>query len=543
MRRKAKDSRQFWAGDCETDPFKYQREPKPFIWGLYTGTSFYHFATAQEFVDFIKDQDVIIYFHNGGKFDLYFLLAFINLEEPVLIINGRLVVAKIGKAEIRDSWNILPIALDKFGTKLVIDYAKMEADARGQHMPEIIHYLRLDCVTLYNSVDKFEQDYGRHLTQAGAAMKQWTKISGLKPPRSNAGFFDRFSQYYYGGRVQCFQKGHVTGPLQVYDIRSAYPWAMLDEHPYDPEYVKIANPRNFTPASMVTLECVSNGALPWRDERGGFRFPDDNEARTYHVPGHEVLAGLETGTISRVKIIEAIDFTCKISFRDYILHFYEKRLKARLNNDLPQSIFCKLLMNSLYGKFCSNPDNYGNYMCVEFGDMTKYADDGYTFDGMIGPHALLRAPLEAHEKHYLNVATGASITSQVRAHLWRAICASDHPVYCDTDSLIARRADLPIGDNLGDWNHEGTADDAWIAGKKMYYLEGEFDGGATHKSASKGVNLRLSEIKRAATGERLTGAEALKLAATGEAVTFGAEPPTFSLKKAPYFQTRTIRAT
>src|ERR1700741_2307867 len=101
--RKRKDNRAFWAADCETDPFKNKRVPKPFVWGLYTGTSFYSFKTAEEFVDFIKDQDVIIYFHNGGKFDIHFLLKFINLGVEIQVINGRLVVAHIGKAEIRDS--------------------------------------------------------------------------------------------------------------------------------------------------------------------------------------------------------------------------------------------------------------------------------------------------------------------------------------------------------------------------------------------------------------------------------------------------------
>ena len=35
---------------------------------------------------------------------------------------------------------------------------------------------------------------------------------------------------------------------------------------------------------------------------------------------------------------------------------------------------------------------------------------------------------------FYNVATAASITGFVRAFMWRAICDSEEPLYCDTDS-------------------------------------------------------------------------------------------------------------
>lgn len=546
-RKKKKDERLFWAGDCETDPFKHGRLPKPFLWGLDTGSGYYEFETAAEFVDFIKDQEVIIFFHNGGKFDMHFLLEWINLAEEVSVINGRLVVAKIGKAELRDSWNILPVPLANFGTKLEIDYKKLERDKRGKHMQEIRAYLREDCRTLFLAIEKFERDFGRHLTMAGASLAQWKKISGLKAPKSNRAFFDEFSKFYYGGRVQCFQTGHVKGPLQVIDIRSAYPWAMLSEHPYEPEYVRIAKPKNILPTSMVTLDCISNGALPFRDERGSILFPDDSIRRRYYVPGHEVIAALETGSLRQVEYVEAIDFTNLQSFAEYINHFFALRLEAIEQGDIALTIFCKLFMNSLYGKFCANPENYGNYMCVKFGDMCNYTDEGYVFDGMIGPYALLRAPLDPWQENYLNVATGASITSQVRAHLWRAINDCKGAKYCDTDSVIVEQigpeTKALLGKALGCWNLEGEAHDAWIAGKKLYYLEGEFDKGAKTKSASKGVNLKASVIRNLATGRKVKGGEAIKLAALGDAVEFANDAPTFSVTKPPRFQTRKIKAT
>lgn len=532
MGRKRKDERQFWVLDAETDPFKNGRVPEPFIWGLYDGTSFYHFTTTDEMVAHIRDHDVIVYAHNGGKFDFHFLLERITLHERVTVINGRLVASHIGKCELRDSWNLLPISLADY-QKDSIDYAIFEKEERDKpaNRRAIIEYLKGDCIYLWELLDAFFNSYGRHLTQAGAAMAMWEEIDGAKAPQSTGDYYDRFSAYYYGGRVECFQSGRIMGPLSVFDITSAYPWAMLNAHPYGLEYVTSGPTAQIRPQSFVRLNCVSNGALPWRTDKGAMLFPCDppGESREYAVCGHEYLAGLETGSISDVEILSVIDFVTSKSFQPYIDRFFKRRLEAKERGDKAQDIFCKLLMNSLYGKFAANPDNYGNFQCVPFVELEDYADEGYRFDGMIGPHALLKAGLDNWQKRYYNVATAASITSQVRAHLWRAICASDGIVYCDTDSIICRdNSSLDIGGHLGGWKLEGVADEAHIAGKKLYSLRGEFDKGVKEKTASKGVRLSARDIERVASGETVLHKN---------------EAPTFRLRGAPVFLERNVKMT
>lgn len=539
-----KDNRPFWTADCETDPFQHGRIPKPFIWGLWTGAGFHEFATADEFVAFVRDCDVIIYFHNGGKFDIHFLLAHLDLDVPVKVINGRLVVAHIGKCELRDSWNLLPVALAEY-KKDDFDYTKLEENVRHKHMAEIRHYLRNDCVFLYELIAEFEKTYGRHLTQASASLATWKRMSGQEPPQSSHDYFTFFSQFYYGGRVQCFQRGRIDGPCEVYDIRSAYPWTMLSEHPYMPRYIKLRNPNDYKATSMVVLDCISHGCLPWRNEKGAIVFPDDNVTRTYHVPGHEIIAGIETGALSRIRVRECYDFASLISFKDYILHFYGLRKEARLAGQKAVDIFCKLLMNSLYGKFGANAENYGNFKCVEFSRFEDYICrcekphkpnddcDGFQFDGMIGPHALLRSDLEPHQERYLNVCTAASITSQVRAKLWRALAQCDAPIYCDTDSVICRGGSFDVGENLGQWQHEGSPHTVWIGGKKLYLCEGMDK-----------LNKRtgLYEPKMATKGSRLTPAQ-VKRIVEGETVEYKPEAPTFSVVREPGFVNRKIRAT
>lgn len=540
-KRNKKDSRQIWTIDAETDPFKKwktkdeQRIPVPFIWGLYTGASFHIFNTTGEMVDAIRDNDVIVYAHNGGKFDFHFFLNEINLREEVKIINGRLVSAKVGRCEIRDSYSLLPEPLKVFGGKLDIDMRKLEKRVRHKHMPEIIRYLREDCVSLWDTITKFEHRYGRHLTQAGAAMAFWEKISGQKAPKTDRRFFSKFSEYYYGGRVQCFERGVIDGPLQVHDINGAYACAMLSEHPYEPNYITIPFPISIEPADMVHVRCISLGVLPYRGERGVITYPTDDTVRDYKVPGHEILAGIETGSLREVKFISAIRFQGLQEYSIYINHFTAVRAAAKLAGDKAEDVFAKRLNNSLYGKFGANPDNYGNFMCVPWDEQNDYIEDGYAFNGIIGPHTVIRRDLDPWQQHFINVATAASITSQVRAKLWRGLHASHRPIYCDTDCIIAENSILPVSSALGDWEFEGVAKRAWIAGKKMYYLQGDFgknkDGSKkTDKQATKGVRLEPKEIKRVAMGKEVIARS---------------DAPTFTLtgKRGVYFQERRINMT
>ena len=158
--------------DCETDPFKAGRIPQPFIWGCYDGrdNDYREFATAGELVAYLRELDVIVYAHNGGRFDFHFLREHIDSDRQIMLIGGRIAKFYIGAAEFRDSMNILVNPLRAFA-KDEIDYAKLEARVRRHHMPEIRRYLRSDCVNLWDTIKKYFDTYGRSLTQAGADRK------------------------------------------------------------------------------------------------------------------------------------------------------------------------------------------------------------------------------------------------------------------------------------------------------------------------------------------------------------------------------------
>lgn len=539
--------------DAETDPFKRNRVPEPFIWGWYDGSEYLCFRTTEALVEHLSAFDGIVYAHNGGRFDWHFLLPYAEAYDEIMLINGRIAKMHIGTCELRDSYNIIPVPLSAY-KKDDIDYSIMEPEVRElpANMRKIKAYLKSDCVYLHELVTRFITDYGMNLTLAGACMKQWVKISDQPTPRTDAQFYDYISPYYYGGRVQCFESGIIEKLVSVSDINSAYAEAMLFKHPYSPNYSQ--RDGYAKDADFYRLRCVSHGALPFRGlglsdgkSAAGLAFPDDNVLREYTITKWEYDAAIETQTIERVEVLESISFVTHIDFAPYIKHFYELRDVCKANDDTAGSLINKLFLTNLYGKFAANPDNYHNYMIVPMDVIAALPETGWEFSGEFGPWGLAESPLDEERQRYYNVATGASITGFVRAKLWRAICSSKGVIYCDTDSITAETADVVYGNSLGQWKHEGDFDRCGIAGKKLYIMRGakgwyENEDGKT--VYSEGVKPRGCErlYKTASKGAKLTRSQ-LWTVARGGNVEHVAEAPTFSPKKKPVFTNRKIRFT
>lgn len=508
--------------DSETDPFKFGRMPEPFIWGFYDGNVYLTFDSTKELAEYLQTQDIIVYAHNGGKFDYHFLLPYLNKKEKVMVINSRLAKWKLGKCELRDSYNILPVPLSAIN-KDVFDYTKMEKNVRHKHMPEIKAYLKNDCVYLYDAIIKYVNEYGLHLTQAGASFRVWQNRFDGETPRTSRGFYNEFSRYYFGGRVSCFESGVFNGNFDFIDINSAYPFAMRHKHPWGKECDMSKRwPKDHEiHRSFVTLTCYSAGAFPIRRENGSLDFP--HEINTYHVTGHELMAALATDTIKNPKIEYSYIFQDEIDFTEYVDYFYQLKLDAEKSGDKASRLFAKLFMNSLYGKFAANPDRYKEYIIDNF---DSHCPEGYAHDAAIGNKQLYSRPLPEPIQRWYNIATAASITGWVRGYLWKAINQVENPLYCDTDSIICKSTgNLPMGDKLGAWATEAKLDQVAIAGKKLYACRLK-DG--SYKTASKGARLKPHEIIKVAKGQDIT---------------YKPDAPTFSLSLGNRFTTRLIRKT
>lgn len=584
----------FWTGDCETDPFHHcadsacpkchghGRVPKPFLWGAYQGSTdtYLEFTEAREFAEHFRRLKTKCFAHNGGKFDYHYLRDEINSDQPITLINGRLARFKIGECEFRDSLNIFPnTRLADFGCKNHIDYALLEPERRGDPnvRGEISAYLKHDCVGLWEQVARYRRDYGTSLTQATASMKFWEKYHYQDAaPRQTRLQFERCRPYYYGGRVQCFERGARQCDFSVADINSAYPFAMLSKHPISPLPVltrRLPEREEDLASSLITVEATARGCFPWRQNvvghgegclceqcrRGELYFPDDStrsngrsgRTRIYAITGWELIAAMELGAVSNIRIIEVLRFAQRVDFKDYIEHFYRMRLTAGERGDLAGKIFGKYFMNSLYGKFGADCSSYGEYVIATADSLERWEKKGFNRykDWSRDRWLMERKPREEDlddtesRWRYYNVATAASITGFVRAYLFRSMHEASGLIYCDTDSITARDVSrLNFGKELGNWKDEGRFDRYVIAGKKTYAFHeagapDEYDPESDRPSwklASKGVDFhKLAD-----------GPERIAALANGSEITYLPEVPTYSVTRAePRFINRSLRAT
>lgn len=521
--------RKYATADCETDPFKFGRVPKPFIWGFYDPINregFQYFYDTNEFIEFISEYDGIIYMHNGGKFDIHFLLGGLVEQDNIMIINGRIAKIKIGKCELRDSLLLLPVALSAY-KKDDIDYNKMEKEVRLEHMEEIVSYLKGDCVYLYEILQKQFEVYGQKLTLSSSAFDFWHKEKSnlKKKPRTSKYFFQNFKPFYYGGRVECFNKGIIKDDFEVFDINSAYPYAMQSEHPYGEEY-KILNklPEKGLEQCFIDFEGISNGALPFREKKG-LSFPVDNEIRNYKITGWELKQGLELNKIKIIKINRVYQFMASINFKSYVEHFYKEKSEYK-NKDEARYLLSKLYLNTLYGKFGQSSLDHREYSLIERQYIQGYMNENYEYEAEINNFALMSKPIPEGKMKFYNVAVAASITGFVRAYLFKHISQAIEPIYCDTDSLACRKFEGSEGVELGEWEKEGDFEKGAIGGKKLYAFK--YKGENKYKISSKGARLNYKEIFSIANGEEII---------------YKNIAPTFSTAKQPTFLERKIRLT
>lgn len=539
--------------DAETDPFKKGRVPIPFLWGFYDGEQYFEFTNLMDFVRHVYDQNIIVYAHNGGKFDYHLgLIDFIDPYSKISIINGRIAKFKIGECEFRDSYNIIPVPLATFN-KEEISYDIFEESERNkpENKKKISHYLMMDCKYLYELVYTFRERFGMNLTQAGASMKQWQKISRREPPRDFGGYiYNDFKKFYYGGRCEAFEYGVIEDDFKMVDIRSAYPFAMLHKHPIGLDYVSLGDCDIYSldeplrGGAFFEIDAIARGCFPFRDGASLF-FPNDSIKRRYFVTGWELLAAIETKTVDFYEVVDCFVFHELTDFSDYINHFYNERKRAKEIGDKAGDIFAKLFMNSLYGKYGSDPSAYRNYMVVEpdifdeRGLIEGEEGKHWSFGGEFGSYALAEQDLSEEEQRFYNVTTAASITGFVRAYLWRAINQCEGVVYCDTDSICARDIkQLPngIGNELGQWSIDGEFSQAAIAGRKLYCFKYK-TGTEPHDK-----NGKLKRYKIASKGVRLTP-NAIMRVAKGKTVIYEPIAPVFSVHKKPCFINRTVKMT
>jgi uncharacterized ubiquitin-like protein YukD len=256
---------------------------------------------------------------------------------------------------------------------------------------------------------------------------------------------------FVGGRCECYYTGKHEN-ISIYDINSAYPYAMI-----------FSFPAGF---SYVTSKFDEKRMGFWRVKfSGDHNYFFDMKTRMYVNQGEGILTSeeitfaLENGF--RVEILEGVVFSdVEYYFRDFIVKMYE--LRQNIQDQRIKKII-KLCINSLSMKFAQRETVYIVKKLDSLHDMTnciQIADDL----GLVSQYK---------RNIYSNIAISALITARTRLQLYQAM-QRVNTIYCDTDSIHTQDVDvakkISIGDDLGQWKVVGTGLTVSYKAKKVYYI-------------------------------------------------------------------------
>ena len=559
--------------DSETDPFGYDEngDPilvKPFSIGFRLSNEYYDFWGSSEDVEngrcevdcveqFFKFLEahyepgtLLIYAHNGGRFDFMFFLEWLNTGQSPFMIDGRIVKAYFGGQEFRDSYKIMPFPLEEY-RKTPIDYSKFTRDAREHNRGEILSYMRDDCNDLYTLIERFHERFGDRLTIASTSLPILNSYHGFELMSDISD--SQFRKFFFGGRVQCFKVGLVYGLGKVVDVNSMYPNVMAKyRHPIGskPRLSGVVGPDTM----LVCMNASNDGALCCKSEDHSLDF--NVKHGDFYCTIHEYEAGLSTGTLTPLTVKHCWDWDPEFctTFSDFVIATYGERAEAKESGDKVTAIFLKYLLNSSYGKFAQDPRDYEEFQ-ITLGEVPDNDLKSDTNPDGWYPHSINEAGIHVYARasktrwrSFKNVATAASITGAARAELLKGLSKASGVIYCDTDSIMCREfRGYQHPSELGAWAVEAEFELAAIAGKKLYAL---FSKDPPEKPVDKDDDGviddprlgRLYCIKKASKGAHLTAYQIYRIA-LGDTVEYTNPVPLFAIDGSYKITRRKIRRT
>jgi hypothetical protein len=457
------------------------------------------------FFDYIMDKNTTVYFHNlkfDGEFILHWLLTHgytaddskkAGTFQTLITDSGIFYMIQVyfkkfnkryNKCKILDSLKKLPFPVATIAKAFKLPESKLHIDYNtprpvGHELTdEEREYVIADCMIVAKAL-KHQMDAGLiKMTIGSDALNGFKDIVTKKrflymfPPLPLA-IDNDIRRAYKGGFTYLnptFKDKRLTG--LVFDVNSLYPSVMYyNDMPYgypiyyDGEYQYESN----YPLYIQRIRCefkLKKGYIPTIQLKNNRAFipteyltDSGGEIVDITLTNVDMDLFLEHYKVYNLEYICGYMFKkCTGIFNPYIDHWME--IKANSEGGTRQ--LAKLMLNSLYGKFATNPLS-----------ITKKP---YLYDNIV--HYELNEP-EYREPVY--TAVGAFITAWAR---YKTITTAqklyDRFIYADTDSLHLVGYDIPDNievhpSNLGAWKLEGTFTDSKFLRAKTYIetIDGE----------------------------------------------------------------------
>ena len=495
-------------------------------WGIYHNRledeeENFYFSTGEQFwnwvIDKNKSQNVLYLFAHNIGFDV----RTVNLYEHMIVKhgyevkenhyydNGGVYMMCLSKGKKRlylwDTFNYVQMPLEKIGENL--------GCPKGEYRPdmtdfELSHYCLNDVVI----VKKFIESLFTFLNSFGILeLKPTASSTALNIFRTQFYNKDRHPLWihswkdaiqlerdsYRGGITDCFKVGNYKEKLYKLDINSMYPSIMIDkEMPIKLLYYKDGK----TDKNINLLELLKDSINSYHviadievslNKHNAYILSKaviNKSTKAVFLKGRfrEVLASpelkyvLEHGKIHKIHRIAVYEKS--LMFKDYVENLYSKRLEYKQSKNKAGELFCKMLLNSLYGKFGQRqskmelvtdkaPVNIGSRIDIELdGSETRYIQFG---------KKIFKYTKTEENSIDSFVAISSIITSHARMELVKLIkvAGRKHLYYADTDSLIVDSVGLqnlkPFIDpnKLGFLKLEGESLESSFIAPKYYFFE------------------------------------------------------------------------
>jgi len=249
---------------------------------------------------------------------------------------------------------------------------------------------------------------------------------------------------YNGGRTECFKIGTLNEDLYLLDVNSQYPFVMsVNEYPIECQthmkYVSLSELSGLLDNYLITAHVSLNTDSPIYPIRqdGKLIFPI-GRFDTY-LSSCELTHALANNHLDKIHACAV--YKKDYIFKDYVDYFYSKRLEFKAENNSVMVLFCKIFMNSLYGKFGQNGMKYERVGTTTDDKIIVWNE----YDTVTGETHKMRqyanvieCKVNLNESRESHPAIAAHVTANARMLLWEFICIAgrENVYYVDTDSLL-----------------------------------------------------------------------------------------------------------
>lgn len=294
---------------------------------------------------------------------------------------------------------------------------------------------------------------------------------------------------YFGGRCECFKIGKFNGQrFYKIDVNAMYPFIMKENY-FPIKFEKVA----YNIPAQVLLDLADKWVYVAEVEldtdqpiypcrmNNKLVFPL-GKFTTYLSTG-SLFHAINAGHVKKIKVCAA--YKKEKLFDTFVDYFYTERLKYRKEKNPAFAYICKLILNSLYGKFGQRNSVMISEIQTDsdknFRELIWHVQEKRYYIHMIfyGLDQLIL--LQEEEGLNSMPAIAAHVTDYARTYLWYIMekAGRKNCYYCDTDSVIVNRLgykrlvdDLDT-DVLGMMKVEKVVDTMEIRGAKNYTFGGE----------------------------------------------------------------------